>query len=60
MALRAMVRLDQVREAVALSDSTIYRRVKDGSFPKPRRVGSASLWFEDEVAAWQSALPVCQ
>ena len=54
------MRLDQVREAVALSDSTIYRRVKDGSFPKPRRVGSASLWFEDEVAAWQSALPVCQ
>ena len=61
MAIRRQIRLDQVREAVGLSDSTIYRRMKDkdNPFPAARRVGSASLWFEDEIEAWQASLPVC-
>ena len=43
----------RVREKVSLSDTTIWRKCKDGTFPAPiqlstRRVG----WDEDEVDAW--------
>ncbi|WP_080287862.1 AlpA family phage regulatory protein [Burkholderia cenocepacia] len=37
---------------VGLGKTTIYDMMKEGSFPRPRRVRNLSLWVETEVQAW--------
>ncbi|WP_407646394.1 helix-turn-helix transcriptional regulator [Burkholderia cepacia] len=37
---------------VGLGKTTIYDMMKEGSFPRPRRVRNLSLWAETEVQAW--------
>jgi len=41
-----------VRDQVALHPATVYAMVKDGTFPKPIKMGRRSLWVESEVQAW--------
>ncbi len=54
---RGLLRLAEVCELLAVSRSTIYRRVSDGSFPAPIRLGSHSVrWRLEEVQAWRDAL----
>ena len=36
----------------ALSAATIYRKVADGTFPKPVRKGRDNLWDEAEFERW--------
>jgi prophage regulatory protein len=53
-----MIPLRTVRDRSALSTTTIYKGVREGTFPAPVKVtpkGKASRWFDDEVAAWQKA-----
>lgn len=48
-----VIRLDQVKDKVGLSRSTIYRRIANGGFPKPIILGGrASGWIEHEVDEW--------
>ena len=36
-----------------LSRSTIYEKIKDGTFPKPVKLGPrAGGWFDSEIDAW--------
>jgi prophage regulatory protein len=45
-----------VVEATGESRSTIYKRIADGEFPKPVRLGTKSIGFvEDEVKAYNDA-----
>lgn len=46
------LRTKQVLELVALSRTTIYRLSHKGEFPKPVRIGSASVWCESEIKSW--------
>lgn len=39
-----------------LGKTTIYRRVNDGTFPKPIKVGERSLWKHDELVSALEAL----
>ncbi len=39
----AILRRKQVEHAVGLSRSTIYQRMKDGTFPRPVRLGPGSV-----------------
>lgn len=32
-----------------LGKTTIYRRVNDGTFPKPVKIGGRALWKQDEL-----------
>lgn len=41
-----------VRDQVALHPATVYAMVKEGTFPKPIKMGRRSLWIESEVQAW--------
>lgn len=41
-----------VRDQVALHRATVYAMVKDGTFPKPIKMGRRSLWVESEIQAW--------
>jgi prophage regulatory protein len=50
------MRLPQVVEATGESRSTIYKRIAEGEFPKPVRLGAKSIGFvEDEVKAYNDA-----
>lgn len=48
-----ILRLRDVRSCTGLSRSTIYLRIKQGSFPNPVSLGDRAVgWLEHEVQAW--------
>lgn len=50
-----IMRKPEVLNMVGLSDPTIWRMEKDGTFPKRLRLGGNSCgWLETEVIAWLS------
>jgi prophage regulatory protein len=54
--LRRILRLPQVVEATGETRSTIYKRIAEGEFPKPVRLGMKSVgWVEEEIAAYNEA-----
>lgn len=56
--VRKVLRLPAVLECTGYSKATLYSKIKDGIFPPGKRLdpkGRAVVWFEDEVAAFQSA-----
>lgn len=54
--LRDMRRLATVCRQTGLSAATIYRKVKEGSFPRQAKLGArASAWPGEEIDAWVAA-----
>ena len=52
-----LINIKQVAELLALSRSTIYKRLADGSFPEPVRPGPRMVrWPVDKIVAWRDAL----
>ncbi|PJN93161.1 DNA-binding protein [Amaricoccus sp. HAR-UPW-R2A-40] len=50
------LRLPAVIEATGLSRSTIYDKMKDGTFPRPVNVSARAIaWPESVIAAWLAA-----
>ena len=49
-----ILRLKQVKTIVGLGRSSIYRKVQEGTFPSPIKLGSAraSGWISTEVYGW--------
>lgn len=48
-----IIRRRQVEARTGLARSTIYERVKSGSFPAPISLGAKAVgWVESEVDAW--------
>ncbi|MBS0194409.1 MAG: AlpA family phage regulatory protein [Proteobacteria bacterium] len=48
-----LLRLPEVRKRCGLSRSEIYRRIRNGSFPPPIKLGaSASAWSSAEIDSW--------
>jgi prophage regulatory protein len=48
-----------VEERTSLDITTIYRKMKAGTFPQPVRVGRRRVaWRESDIAAWQANLEV--
>ena len=51
------MRLPAVMAATGMSRTTIYLRIKAGTFPKPIQIGARAVaWDEAEVAEWQKSL----
>jgi prophage regulatory protein len=53
---RAVLRKPAVMAATGWSNSTLYAKIKEGVFPAPTKIdpnGRASVWFADDVAAFQ-------
>lgn len=51
------MRLPAVMAAVGMSRTTIYERIKAGTFPAPIQLGARSVaWDEIEIAEWQQSL----
>jgi len=48
-----------VEERTSLDITTIYRKMKAGTFPQPVRVGRRRVaWRESDIATWQAGLEV--
>ncbi len=48
-----LLRLPQVRSHTGLSRSELYRRIAEGAFPAPVKIGArASAWSSFEVEHW--------
>ena len=53
-----LLRLPQVESTCGLKKSSIYARVKEGTFPAPVRLGPKSVaWRSDEVNRWIDQRP---
>jgi len=48
--LPAVMTLAVLCETLELSKSTVYRAIKRGDLPKPRRIGGCARWLGDDVA----------
>jgi prophage regulatory protein len=48
-----------VEQQTSLDITTIYRKMKAGTFPQPVRVGKRRVaWRESDIATWQGGLEV--
>jgi len=47
-----LIKIDTVCGIVGVSRATVYRMIKSDAFPRPVKIGAASLWVEREVIAW--------
>jgi prophage regulatory protein len=51
-----LLKIRSVKDACALSRSELYRRMRNGEFPKPVAVGARAVaWRQSEVSAWIAA-----
>lgn len=51
-----LIRLPVVKHRTGLSRSSIYKRVREGTFPRPVSLGGRAVaWLEQEVASWIAA-----
>ena len=56
--VRRMLTLEEVLKIVRVHRSTLFRMEKLGQFPQSVYISeNRRMWFEDEVIAWQKALP---
>lgn len=52
-----LLRLPEVIEATGLSETTIWRREREGRFPRRRKVsGNVVAWRSDEIERWIKGL----
>jgi prophage regulatory protein len=59
--LRRMLDVDQVLAVIPVSRTTLFRMERDHAFPPSHAISPGRrAWYEDEVLAWQRALPVNQ
>ena len=51
------MRLDEVLHTTGLSRNTVYRRIREGTFPKQVRIGPNSVaWRQSVIVKWMSDL----
>ena len=51
--LNKVIKLNEVKHLTTLSSASIYRQIKDNSFPKQIKLGErSSAWFYEEIIQW--------
>ena len=53
---RRLIRLNELRQMIGVSRSTIYLMIKEGRFPQPIHLKRAAAWRLAEIIAWQKTL----
>ena len=54
-----LMRLQEVEEVTGLKHASIYRFMRDGSFPLPVRVSATAVrWKESDITVWIESRPV--
>lgn len=59
-ARKRLIRLPELLARTGLSRTVIYELIKAKSFPRPIKVGSASLWVDSDVSAWIERLQMAR
>ena len=54
---RQLLSIKEVAEMVGFSPATIYRRLSEGEFPRPVKVGNKTLWKRQSILDWLDELP---
>jgi predicted DNA-binding transcriptional regulator AlpA len=49
------LRIEQILELFPVGRSSIYRRIADNTFPAPTKLGSISIWSNQEIREWKNA-----
>lgn len=44
-----LIKLTQVQKILPVSKTTLWRYVKDGKFPAPKKLGRSAFWVKEEV-----------
>ena len=53
-----LLRLSEVQTRTALGRTTIYRKMREGTFPEPLKIGARAVrWPESEIEAWLASRP---
>lgn len=53
-----LLRLEEVLHLTGLGRNTVYKRMRDGTFPKQVRLGPKSVaWRTSDIARWIDSLP---
>ena len=47
-----LLTLKEVVDLVSFKRSTIYKFIRQGSFPKPLKIGRSSRWKMSEIRQW--------
>ncbi|SNB81528.1 transcriptional regulator, AlpA family [Pseudomonas sp. URIL14HWK12:I8] len=51
------MRIAEVTRITALSRNTIYKRMREGTFPKQVRLGPNSVaWLQSDISAWMTSV----
>ena len=54
-----LLRREEVERRCGLATTTIYRKMSEGTFPKPKRVSTRAVrWVESEIEKWISERPL--
>jgi prophage regulatory protein len=51
-----LIRLGDVMARVGMRRTTVYGLIKAGKFPRPVKLGSASVWVDAEITDWIASL----
>ena len=55
---KRLIRRAEVEAKTTLSSSTIYKGIREGTFPRGRRIGNQGVvWLESEIDEWMDSLP---
>lgn len=54
------VTIDQVLPYLKIKRSALYEWMKKGVFPRPRKLGSRSVWLAEEVREWFHSQPTAE
>jgi prophage regulatory protein len=50
--------MTKVMDLTSFSKATVYRKIADGSFPAPRKIGKSRVaWLEADIAGWIRSQP---
>jgi len=51
--MTTLIKLNEVKTLTTLSRSTIYKKVAEGTFPAPIKLGDRAVaWLETEIVNW--------
>lgn len=50
--IKRFLKLKAVMDDTTLPRTTLYKKIKQGEFPAPIKIGSCSVWLEHEVQEW--------
>lgn len=47
-----LLRIADVAERLSMSRGTIYRKIQEGTFPQPKKLGHSVRWLATDTEAW--------